>query len=943
MRKTKLFNGLIMAVILLMAATLSAQTYSGGSGTEGAPYQIATTDDLIELSNTSGDWDKNFIQTADIAFAEDETQVDWDGDGSADGSGTSGFSPIGTDPYNEGTAFTGSYDGQNHTINHLYVNRPQIWYVGLFGYVLSNDSNTEIKNLGLKNINLTGYYGVGGLVGTLDNASINNCFTTGSISNNPGMIGGIVGSNWGVINNSYADVNVSSEGNNVGGFIGEHYGYNGEHYNSKINNCYAIGNVSGDDTQVGGFVGYIGSYEVSAVIRNCYSNGDVTRSSGTGTDFGAFCGYCEGENIIENSYAAGSVFESEGVAWSSGDKGFVGEQNPDPTPTYNNNFFDTGSNQTSATGATGLTSANMQVQSNFTNWDFTDIWTMSSSITFGGYPTLQWTDAYAETPSGSPYQITSLPNLVWIAEDDTRWSNDYEQTAVIDAWTTPSWDDGKGWTPIGNTGTKFTGSYDGGGYTIDNLFINRPLTDYISLFGYTHGATISNLGVTNVDVTGGNMYFGGLVGYISNNSIVSNSYSAGSVNGPGHSAGGLVGGANVSSTVNNSYSTANVNGHNWVGGLVGDNIDASTVSNSYSTGEVNGNAAIGGLVGYNEISATVENSYITGSVTGTLTYVGGLVGYNDNSTIKNSYSTGSVSGSGNIGGLVGSNNKTVENSFWNTVTSGQNNSDGGTGKTTSEMTNATTTNNIYLDAGWDFKGESTNGSDDIWNIGNARNDGYPYLDWQYPADPATLPVTLSSFTAMFANNSPVLQWETQSEDNNQGWNIYRSQDDLENATQINVELIPGAGTTSQITLYSYNDELDFAAQTEYFYWLESVDSFGQTELYGPVSLVIPEDQEDPETPDIPINYGLSNHPNPFNPATTINFAVRETGVCQIVVYDCKGRKIRTLFNETAQANTNYSLLWNGCDDNGNQVSSGVYFYKLRSADKNYTRKMLLLK
>lgn len=403
------------------------------------------------------------------------------------------------------------------------------------------------------------------------------------------------------------------------------------------------------------------------------------------------------------------------------------------------------------------------------------------------------------------------------------------------------------------------------------------------------------------------------------------------------------GGANVSSTVNNSYSTANVNGHNWVGGLVGDNIDASTVSNSYSTGEVNGNAAVGGLVGYNEISATVENSYSTGSVTGTLTYVGGLVGYNDNSTIKNSYSTGSVSGSGNIGGLVGSNNKTVENSFWNTVTSGQNNSDGGTGKTTSEMTNATTTNNIYLDAGWDFKGESTNGSDDIWNIGNSRNDGYPYLDWQYPADPATLPVTLSSFTAIFANNSPVLQWETQSEDNNQGWNIYRSQDDLENATQINVELIPGAGTTSQITLYSYNDELDFAAQTEYFYWLESVDSFGQTELYGPVSLVIPEDQEDPETPDIPINYGLSNHPNPFNPATTINFAVRETGVCQIVVYDCKGRKIRTLFNETAQANTNYSLLWNGCDDNGNQVSSGVYFYKLRSADKNYTRKMLLLK
>lgn len=498
MRKTKLFNGLIMAVILLMAASLSA--YSGGSGTEGAPYQIATTDDLIELSNTSGDWSAHFIQTANITFNEDETQVDWDGDETlehgASGDDSYGFSPIG----NNTTYFTGSYDGDDHTISNLYVNRPSTNFIGLFGWI----TGATIQNLGMVDVNINGSFASGGLVGyNYTNSTVSNSYSTGTVTGSWKYVGGLVG-------------------------------YNDN--NSTVSNSYSTGSVTGERA-AGGLVG--ANYD-NSTVSNSYSTGDVTRASGsTDTYHGGFCGEND-HSTIEYCFSTGSVFESDGVDWSSGDKGFVGYD--DGGSTYTNNFFDTGSNQSSATGATGKTTTEMQDQSNFTNWDFTDTWAMSSSITFGGYPTLQWTDAYAETPSGSPYQITSLPNLVWIAEDDTRWSNDYEQTAVIDAWTTPSWDDGKGWTPIGNTGTKFTGSYDGGGYTIDNLFINRPLTDYISLFGYTHGATISNLGVTNVDVTGGNMYFGGLVGYISNNSTVSNSYSAGSVNGPGHSAGGLVGG-----------------------------------------------------------------------------------------------------------------------------------------------------------------------------------------------------------------------------------------------------------------------------------------------------------------------------------------------------------------------------------------------------------------
>src|SRR6056297_3611703 len=105
MRKIAIFFTLIVFVFCNLFAA-----YSGGSGTSDDPYQIATTADLIELSNNSGDWGKYFKQKADITFDADETQVDWDGDGTLEhGSGgddTFGFSPIG----NNSTNFTGSYD-----------------------------------------------------------------------------------------------------------------------------------------------------------------------------------------------------------------------------------------------------------------------------------------------------------------------------------------------------------------------------------------------------------------------------------------------------------------------------------------------------------------------------------------------------------------------------------------------------------------------------------------------------------------------------------------------------------------------------------------------------------------------------------------------------------------------------------------------------------------
>jgi hypothetical protein len=280
---------------------------------------------------------------------------------------------------------------------------------------------------------------------------------------------------------------------------------------------------------------------------------------------------------------------------------------------------------------------------------------------------------------------------------------------------------GKGWQPIGivsqGGGMEFTGTLEGQGHDICDLFINRPDRDNVGLFGVVgQDGVIKDISVVNVTVTG-NSVVGGLVGI--DDGTVSNSYSSGNVTG-GTAIGGLVG--INDGTVSNSYATGTVTGEGAVGGLVGYN-DDGTVSNSYSSGSVTGGDAVGGLAGGN--ACTVSNSYSTGSVTGE-DGVGGLVGWNGG-IISNSYSTGSVSGNEDVGGLLGFNyDSTVISSFWDVQTSGQATSAGGTGKNTTEMQNIDT----FSGAGWNIITVALNETNPayIWNIVN--NVTYPFLSWQ---------------------------------------------------------------------------------------------------------------------------------------------------------------------------------------------------------------------
>ena len=211
--------------------------------------------------------------------------------------------------------------------------------------------------------------------------------------------------------------------------------------------------------------------------------------------------------------------------------------------------------------------------------------------------------------------------------------------------------EGKGWQPIAVNNT-FVGSFDGQGYEICDLFINRPDESDVGLFAFVEtGGVIENVGIANGDITGYEAV-GSLVGY--NRGTVRNSYAHGNVAG-NLDIGSLVGVND--GTVSNSYSSGTLTGADSIGGLVGKN--DGTVSTSYSSGSMTGNNSIGGLVGKND--GTVSTSYSNATAEGN-DFVGDLVGVNSG-TVSNSYAGGTVGGSSFVGGLVGRNEGVVSKCY----------------------------------------------------------------------------------------------------------------------------------------------------------------------------------------------------------------------------------------------------------------------------------------
>lgn len=209
-----------------------------------------------------------------------------------------------------------------------------------------------------------------------------------------------------------------------------------------------------------------------------------------------------------------------------------------------------------------------------------------------------------------------------------------------------------------------------------------------------------------------------------------------------------------------------------------------------------------------------------------------------------------------------------------------------------------------------------------------------------PTDP-TLPVTLSHFSAIpTAQNYVLLTWTSQSESNLLGYSVYRSDTrELSSAVRIS-DMIAGTNS-SQAHVYTFYDQELTEAGT-YYYWLQSMDLDGTSGFHGPVSVAFSIGGET-GSPGIPTMTVLENaYPNPFNPSTTIHYQLNAPGKVEIVIYNVKGHRVRS-FSRYHDAPGRYGIIWDGCDDSGNALASGLYLYKMRSGDYCAIKKLVLQK
>jgi filamentous hemagglutinin family protein len=617
--------------------------------------------------------------------------TDIDASATATWNGGAGFSPIGNDT----NKFTGMFDGQGHTINGLTISFPyQNVYVGLFGY-----STGIVRNVGLVGGSVTGGVFVGGLIGYNYGGSIINAYATGSVLG-AGVVGGLIGYSFnGSISNAYATGSVKGI-YYVGGLVGA------DDY-SSVNNVYATGSVTGTSDGIGGLIG-----KNRGTISNAYATGSVAG----GADVGGLVGYNDTGTITASFFDTETTGQSNGVGRGS------------------------------ASGVTGLTTAQARDAGNYTGWDFSSEWYQSGDMR----PILRSEAAVADAQG-----VITIANLHQMALIGANLSGNYVLSANLDASATSGshasdiWSSA-GWVPVGNDSNRFAGTFDGQGHTINDLTINRPSSIYVGLFGYNRG-TVRNIGLVGGSVAGG-AFVGGLIG-IQEGGAISNAYATGSVRGSSDYVGGLIGfqeggaisrayatgsvwgssnyvggliGFQVNGAISRAYATGSVSGSSdYVGGLVG--YSNGSINNAYATGKVTGVALVGGLVGYSDnsisnvyatgsvagvivvgglvggnYSGTISNAYATGSVTGDQN-VGGLFGYIFNSSMSNTYATGSVTGYENVGGLVGDNvNGSITASFFDTQTTGQSNGVGfASGSGVTGLTTAQARDSISY-TGWDF-------------------------------------------------------------------------------------------------------------------------------------------------------------------------------------------------------------------------------------------------
>jgi hypothetical protein len=222
---------------------------------------------------------------------------------------------------------------------------------------------------------------------------------------------------------------------------------------------------------------------------------------------------------------------------------------------------------------------------------------------------------------------------------------------------------------------------------------------------------------------------------------------------------------------------------------------------------------------------------------------------------------------------------------------------------------------------------------DFGSDGSVTDAGWYFDDVIIWGDPP-LPVELTSLMAAAGDGMVTLNWETESERNNQGFEIYRRVEG-EDFVRINAERVPGAGNTAAVHTYTYVDR-DLINGVAYYYKLADVDFDGNVYMHDVVVSAIP-------TSILPKTFALSqNYPNPFNPITHIRYQLAKDVPVSLRIYNVMGQQVIALVDGVQKAGY-YQVEWRGTDQHGRELASGVYFYRLDAGERVFTRKMVLLK
>jgi len=413
--------------LIFLALTSLGTSFAGGDGTPASPYEIDRCRYLQDITDEMG---AHYQLTADLDCSETST---WNS-----GNGFATLGAYSEDNPDVNSGFTGSLDGNGHTISGLFIDRSEARYLGLFSYVKNEG---VIKDLNLQEVDITGQKYLGGIAGR-NNGKLIDVSVSGNIRGEE-YVGGVVGDNNGFVTNSYSMGRVNSEDKAAGGIAGWNTGdiylsYSTASVNGrmsggitamnlgKVARSFSTGTIEGD--RAGGIAGGNG-YSIQLEIDGepgawIQRGGEIINSYSSATIDGSYSGGVVAVNngSIQNSYARGAIYGAEADAG-----GLVGENHG--SDNIQASYYDEMSTgYTRSDGGADLLTVDMKKKSSFEGWDFETNWNMPEN----GYPQLNVNQYKAVKSDGNIDVMSSEANISKGLNAVEEWRGDLTGFRVSD-------------------------------------------------------------------------------------------------------------------------------------------------------------------------------------------------------------------------------------------------------------------------------------------------------------------------------------------------------------------------------------------------------------------------------------------------------------------------------------------------------------------------------